>query len=80
MAPKLATGIELSGPMLSSAFPPFPQKLVARIQAGQFVEMKELLTDNISLQSQLDGLHSQGTAILPMAIRPRLREVGSALV
>ena len=44
------------------------------------MDMKELLTDNIALQSQLDALHSQPAVQLPAAVRPRLREVGSPLV
>ena len=42
--------------------------------------MKELLTDNISLQHQLDALHSQPAVQLPAAVRPSMREVGSPLV
>ena len=34
---------------LSPAAEPFPARLVAKIKSGVFVDMKELLTDNISL-------------------------------
>ena len=78
--PRLSAGIEPSGVKLSSTFPPFPAKLVTKVQGGQYVDMKGLLTDNIALQSQLDALHSQPAVQLPAAVRPRLREVGSPLV
>jgi len=44
------------------------------------VDMKEVLTDNILLRSQLDALHSQPAVQLPAAVRSHLREVGSPLV
>ena len=37
------------GMSLSPATTPFPQWLVDRVQLGQFVEMRDLLTDNMSL-------------------------------
>ena len=78
--PSLSSGSVPAGLKLSSTFPPLPAKLVAKAQAGLYVEMKELLTDNISLQHQLDALHSQPAVQLPAAVRPRMREVGSPLV
>ena len=65
------------GLILSPACDPFPQTLVNRVQAGQFVEMRDLLADNIALMSQLSSLH--GTVPLPMTTvqRTRLREVPS---
>ena len=38
--------------MLTSSFPPIPAKLVASIQSLQFVELKELLPDNIAVCEQ----------------------------
>ena len=35
------------------------QKVVDKVRAGNFVEMRELLTDNISLLQQLETFHSQ---------------------
>jgi hypothetical protein len=66
-----------SGLMLSPAAEIFPQKLVEKVKGGKFVEMKELLVDNIALVSQLEAV--QGSAALPMVgpTRPRLREVTS---
>ena len=45
MAPHSPPG----GFVLSPSATPFPQKLVDRVRSGQFIEMRELLIDNISL-------------------------------
>ena len=42
--------------ILSPAAEPFPQKLVDKARAGHFVEMKELLADNMALISQLKAV------------------------
>ena len=60
---------------LSPATETFPRKLVEKVRSGQFVEMRELLRDNISLLGQLETLGGQsGTT---GASRPRLREISS---
>ena len=65
-----------AGFCLSPASEPFPPKLVEKVQSGQFVEMRELLTDNISLLQQLDALNIQcALPALPGLMKPRLREV-----
>ena len=61
---------------LSPATEPFPHKLVAKVKAGQFVEMRELLSDNISLLHQLDAVNMQCLP-LPGVLKPRLREVNT---
>ena len=65
------------GMILSPAADPIPHTLVQRIQSGQFVEMRDLLADNIALHNQLASL--QGTVSLPLitANQTRLREVPS---
>lgn len=62
---------------LSPATEPFSQKLVDRVRTDQFVEMRDLLTDNIALLQQMDTFTSQYACIpaLPGAIKPRLRDV-----
>ncbi len=40
----------------SPAEAPIPQKIVDKIRSGQFVEMRELLADNISLLEQLHSI------------------------
>ncbi len=64
---------------LSASFAPLPTKLVTKIKAGQFVEMKELLADNIALQRQLDAMQPVPTGPLPAAARPRTRDIDSPL-
>lgn len=48
-----------------------------RVRAGNFVEMKELLTDNMSLISQLESVQGLSPAHMLGSARPRLREVSS---
>ena len=41
---------------LASCLPPIPAKLVKRIQALEFVEMRDLLLDNMALAEKLEAL------------------------
>jgi len=68
---------QTAGLVISPAAAPFPKKLVDKVKSGQFVEMKELLVDNIALMRQLEAMH--GTSNLPQfgTNRPQLREVSS---
>ena len=64
------------GVSLSPATAPYPQKLVDKIRLGQYVEMRDLLTDNVSLLDQLDTLGGPHVPPgLPGTFKPRLREV-----
>ena len=54
------------GMILSPAANPIPYSLVQRIQSGQFVEMRDLLADNIALFSQLSPMN--GVPHLPADI------------
>ena len=65
------------GMILSPACDPFPESLVRRIQSGQFVDMRDLLADNIALISQLSSLHGPGALPLSSVGHTRLREVPS---
>ena len=66
-----------SGLTLSDTAEPFPQKLVEKVTSGQFVEMSELLADNINLLQYMQSM--QGTFPVQMLgpSRPKLREVNS---
>ena len=44
------------GLILSPARDPIPQSLVQRDQSGEFLDMRDLLADNIALMSQLSSL------------------------
>ena len=65
------------GLVLSPSLEVIPRKLVEKIQAGRFLEMKELLQDNISLLAQLEEVPGQASVHVAGATRPRLREVTS---
>ena len=82
VVPSLPMPNQVSQPLLlSPSFSPLPPKLVDRIRKGEFVEMRELLTDNISLLRHLEELQP-GMSSLQHATgssRPRLREVSSIL-
>ena len=74
----------LSGPLpsqalsLSMALEPVSARLVTRITSGHFIEMLDLLPDNISLSQRIDEAHASFPAyVLPASSRPRLREVTS---
>jgi hypothetical protein len=59
---------------------PLPQKLVHHIRSGQFVEMRDLLADNMLLLDRLEATPS--FTLLPatgFTSRPRLREVLSPI-
>ena len=63
---------------MASMFGPVPAKLVQKIQALLFVDMRELLPDNIALLRHMEALNSPNSPT-PQAIgaRPRMREVSS---
>ena len=70
--------VSSAGVSLSPASEPFPRRIADRICSGQFVEMRDLLTDNISLLHQLEAVNGQHP--LPSllgTLRPRLRDVTS---
>ena len=65
------------GLILSPSSDPIPRRLVSRIQAGEFIEMRDLIADNISLHNQLEDFHGHIWPTTPAHLRPRLREVPS---
>ena len=75
----LAGGSSPKALRLSSAFAPLPPKLVEKIQSGQYVEMQDLLADNMALQSQLDAMHAHPAYPLAVVARPHLRDIHSLL-
>ena len=72
------SGKQDSAVVLSSALPPITAKLAAEIVSGQFVAMKELLADNMSLCNQLESFPTH-QHIVATAAKPRLREIDSPL-
>ena len=61
---------------LASSLHPIPFKLVQRIQSLEFVEMRELLPDNMALAEKLEALPSRPDQPAKQSVR---REVGSLL-
>ena len=65
-----------AGMILSPAFQPIPAPLVRRIVSREFVEMWELLSDNLALHDQLEVVHGPLlSASTPGALQARMREV-----
>ena len=58
LAPKQSTvaGSDPKHFRMASSLPPVPAKLVRHIQAGEFVEMRDLLPDNLALAERLEAL------------------------
>ena len=66
------------GLLLSPASQVIPKKLVDKIRAGKFIELKELLQDNIALMSHLDDMQHGTSAVHVVGVsRPRLRDITS---
>ena len=65
---------------LSSSFQPVPAKLTSKIKSLQFVDMRELLPDKVSLLKNIEELDSKMLAAsVPSTSRPKLREVHNLL-
>ena len=64
--------------VVSSALPPVPGKLVRKVQSGMFVDMKEILSDNVSLLQRL-GEISSGQLPQNPSLSVKLREVPDIL-
>lgn len=65
------------GLVLSPAAEPSLRKLVEKVRSGQFVEIQELLADNISMAQQLEAIQGVPPLYTLGAIRPRTREASS---
>ena len=64
----------MRGLILSSALQPIPGRVVRRIHSGEFIKMRDLLSDNAALHEQLESI--QGpliSAVTPAGLRPRVR-------
>ena len=66
--------------ILSPALQPIPGHLVRRMQTGEFIEIRDLLTNNISLHDQLEAVEGPlYNAATQGALWARLREVPSLI-
>ena len=73
------TGPSYQGSILSPAAEPFLKKVLDKIRSGQFVEMRELLADNIELVHQLECMQGLQAAHMLGASCSHLREVSSLI-
>ena len=63
---------------LSLASRPIPAKIVHQIRSGRFVEMRDLLDDNITVKRHFEELHrSMGMQLLQVTSKPKVREVST---
>ena len=61
---------------LSMSLHPVPARVVSLIQSGRFIEMRDLLTDNVTVRSHFEDMHGAlGVQLLPVNTRPRVREI-----
>ena len=69
-------GQSTGGLSQSPSMSPIPHRIVSKARSGQFVDMRDFLSDNVALLQQLEafGVQSTGPAF-PGAPRPRLRDV-----
>ena len=62
----------------ASMFPPIPHKLVGKIHSLQYVDMRELLPDNVGLLRHMEAADNPSLLTgLPSYARPRMRAVSS---
>lgn len=81
--PSLLPSPERASPLIiSQALPPIPGKVVEKARAGQFVEFKEFLPDNVLLLQRLQELGEQNSiasAAQLLVSGSRLREITDPL-
>lgn len=75
----LPSGAAASGAyQLSSSFQTIPAKMVAKIISLQYVDMRDLLPDDVNLLRNIEQLGAQFvSASFPATVRPKLCEVHS---
>ena len=68
--------------VLASSYPPVPARLVEKIKSSKYIDLKEMLSDNISLLRSLEALHPAVHTGLNLATtpKPQLREVGDIMM
>ena len=67
------------GLIFSPALDPVPQRLVQRIQSGQYVELRDLLADNMTVRQRYDAMFGFLPINLLPTGGPRFREISSLL-
>ena len=77
ISPTAVTDSAQGGLLLSPSSEVIPQKLLNKIRSKKFLDMKELLQDNMSLVAQLEELQGPTSLHVVGATRPRMREITS---
>ena len=63
---------------LSMSTRPMPARLVQQIHAGRYVNMRDILGDNVMVRRHFEEVHrALGFQVLPVTSRPRVQEVTS---
>ena len=61
---------------LSVSSRPIPAKVVQQVQFGKFMEMRDLLDDNMAVRRHFEVLHgAMGVQLLLIMSKPKVREV-----
>ena len=61
---------------LSMSARPIPARLVQQIRAGRYVDMRDLLWDNVAVRRHFEDIQGgMGVHLLPISSRPRVRDV-----
>ena len=63
---------------LSMSLRPVPARIVQAIRTSRYVEMRDLLADNVAVHQHFEDIHeAMGVQVLPVSSRLRIREVTS---
>ena len=63
---------------LSVSTQPIPARVIQQIRAGRYVEMRDLLGDNVAVRRHFEDVQrAMGFQVLPVLSRPRVREITS---
>ncbi len=60
---------------LSVSMLPILSRIVQQVQTGRYIDMRDLLGDNVAIRRQLDVNGAMGAHVLQVSSRPRVREV-----
>ncbi len=66
------------GMSLAMSLSPIPARIVQQIRAARYIDMRDLLNDNVAVRRHFEDVHgSLGVQVMQVSSRPRVREVTS---